>query len=1660
VDDDGKGSAGNCDSDDGAYSTIQAAIAAATAGDTISVCPGTYVETGQIVIGENLTIAGAGASTTVVKPAGDTGSSGDAKGWFLINDGVTFNLSDVTLDGTGHKVWQAIRHLGQGTISDCAFKNIKFEESGPSYAGTAVAVFGGSAMNAMNVDVTGCAFSGIGRIGVLYYGSGVTDSTFSDNTYTGKGSGDWLDYAVEVGAGAQATITDNTISGNTGEASVDHSTSAGIIVTTYYGAGSQATISGNEISGCTTGIGVGYLTSDTSVVTAHLNDLAGNTMGIDTTAPVVDATGNWWGSDSGPTHTLNPGGTGDAVSDNVAYSPWLGIGTDTSPMTFIVEPQVCLPVGCIQQGVNLASDDDTINVHDGTYDGFKIDSKDNLTVVAASSPVVSGDKVSLPDGSKALVAVQDSDGVTIDGLTVDASGYLENNFSGVIYYGSSGTIQNSTIHNIEGTGGQARAGIRAQDGSSLAILDNTISEYDKAGIVSRSMDSIDIERNVITTTYHGTAPNGIDIGRYHGTSATIKDNEISGADYDQFDAGEYETEWSGAAILIMEADDSLEISGNTVFNNDVALDIESDSASVTGNDLSSNLYGIVLWNSNPVMKLNSIAGNTSYGVYRTSDQTGIADATSNWWGSANGPRHATNTFNVGAQGDAVSDNVRFVPWLDDEPPEGASFAPVTTTNPGGSYASIQAGVNASNPGGTVNAKTGVFSEKVTVGKSVIVQAGSSPVVDCGGPGNGFTLSANNVTINGFEIRNCSNGIQGQTSNSTISNNIIHDNLNYVGSNGVGISLWGDNDNNQISGNTVYNNDRQGVFVGHCDFAGPGGACTVGGTLISSGNTISGNVIHDNGLYTQPNGPDASQYGIQLWNGDGNEVKLNEISNHKGFGFGVGVYLCSADSNDVHDNTVHDNQYNIAAYGCGGSSTGNNIHLNTLSAPTDSNVRLFGGSPSNTVNDNTMSGGVYGVRVSPGNTDTAVTANDILGFKQNGVRIDGSSDVDVSTNNIDGQGACNSSSSQGSSPETDTRCYGVEWIDSTGTVSANTVTGVKVGAGTGAQTGVGIRASARSGKTTSVTIDHNVVSAYQKNGMVITGQYGGTVSATVDTNTVTGFGPINFIAQNGVQVSDGASATVSGNNISGHDYTGSSWSATGILVIQAADGVVISGNNVHDNMEGIYAETLRNLTVSGNTVTKSRDTGVYLLLVDNSEVSGNSISSGSVGLWLADSSGIAVKLNTISKNGDGVVIDGDSHNDTFTDNKILINTSTGVTVAPYGVEPSGIVFRLNQIVGNGTYGIDNTTSKVVDALSNWWGDVTGPYHPTKNPGGLGDDVSDNVLFDPWLKAIKYVGDTSIPLGGTANLRARFLNSSGTTPLVAGVNVHFDLAHSGGAPVMGSPFSALTDGSGVASVPVTGLGIGFYTVTARWNPLEDSTNLTVSGPGDSDGDGVLDAADNCPTVYNPDQLNSDGGRRPNGSRIVGEWASNPAQDKLGDACDPDDDNDALLDISESELSCPFRLNGDSDGDRKLDGSEVANGYNACSAESKPPWESSTDSDGDGLLDWTERSGYNTCAFTGDTLPGWSTCTAPRDSDGDGCADTVEILDLNGDRSVDSGDQGLMNRRVAGMILADDPVSERVFDLNKDGDVDSGDQGLMNRNTCMRNRNQLGCPVCPPE
>lgn len=81
---------------------------------------------------------------------------------------------------------------------------------------------------------------------------------------------------------------------------------------------------------------------------------------------------------------------------------------------------------------------------------------------------------------------------------------------------------------------------------------------------------------------------------------------------------------------------------------------------------------------------------------------------------------------------------------------------------------------------------------------------------------------------------------------------------------------------------------------------------------------------------------------------------------------------------------------------------------------------------------------------------------------------------------------------------------------------------------------------------------------------------------------------------------------------------------------------------------------------------------------------------------------------------------------------------------YGIHltSSDATITNSTISGNGNYGILNSTSSIViNAENNYWGDPSGPYDPLDdtvtgglyNPGGNGDSVSNYIDYDPWLSS---------------------------------------------------------------------------------------------------------------------------------------------------------------------------------------------------------------------------------------------------------------------------------------------------------------------------------------
>lgn len=232
----------------------------------------------------------------------------------------------------------------------------------------------------------------------------------------------------------------------------------------------------------------------------------------------------------------------------------------------------------------------------------------------------------------------------------------------------------------------------------------------------------------------------------------------------------------------------------------------------------------------------------------------------------------------------------------------------------------------------------------------------------------------------------------------------------------------------------------------------------------------------------------------------------------------------------------------------------------------------------------------------------------------------------------------------------------------------------------------------------------------------------------------------------------------------------------------------------------------------------------------------------------------------------------------------------------------------------------------------------------------------------------------------------------------------------------------------------------TATATATTTSTSTSTATATPcaGDRDCDGVADASDNCPDVANADQKNSNAEVLPLPSPIAFSDATNPLASPLGDACNPDVDADGLT-IAQESAHGTDPAKSDTDGDRRLDGAEVACGSDPLDPASTP---SGTDTDGDGLPDACELAigtDPNNPDTDGDGMTDGNeflrvgTNPLVRDTDADGCNDAVEVAAVNGDRTVNSTDLLIVASHfgpAGGASYVGD------FDVNRNGMINSVD------------------------
>jgi hypothetical protein len=185
--------------------------------------------------------------------------------------------------------------------------------------------------------------------------------------------------------------------------------------------------------------------------------------------------------------------------------------------------------------------------------------------------------------------------------------------------------------------------------------------------------------------------------------------------------------------------------------------------------------------------------------------------------------------------------------------------------------------------------------------------------------------------------------------------------------------------------------------------------------------------------------------------------------------------------------------------------------------------------------------------------------------------------------------------------------------------------------------------------------------------------------------------------------------------------------------------------------GLRPENMKNVVISGNTIANMGYSGILLINVDGGIVSNNIVNNIVRAGIQVDSyctrniqiiNNFITQANTGSHSGYGGIrfygqYTPDPHGDppaeiTATGN--TCNDSYNGLAVRDGENISGrnISATSNSLINNSNMGVYHGGTGILNATDNWWGDMSGPYHPIDNPSGTGNNVSDNVTFWPWYE----------------------------------------------------------------------------------------------------------------------------------------------------------------------------------------------------------------------------------------------------------------------------------------------------------------------------------------
>lgn len=1249
---------------------IQAAVDAASGGNSIYVQAGNYSE--SVDVNKTLNLYGANAG---IDP--NTGVRVDETFLFPNSPGFHVSANGTVIDGfsvVGASDGVFVDNVSLVTVSN----NIFIDSSA-----NGVRVAGGFLNTVENNSIDGFDIAGVNLFdttlatvsgNVMFNGgsNGVVVRDTNGATIAGNDISDVTDNGVRIQDSANIVVDANVI-GDADDNGVQISGSNGI------------TVSNNTLTVAETGVDV----SDSVTVAILDNTLNGHDdeIGVkivDSSAVVVS--GNT--IDDYETGVDATGGTNVTVANNTITSVDYGV--------------IARSVAGLNVIGNTMTGNSVIGVWAQDSDGA----------------MISGNGISDFDTG---IFVDSSDAVTVSGNTVENSGH-----HGIKATDSNDlSVLGNTVTNSGTSGFLAGSGVEVDGGTGITVAGNTIDGASYDGIGVRGASEILIAGNIVSDT----TDEGMDVDQ--GTNVTISNNIVTdagdnGLEVEQGDdvviRGNSFTNsgWHGLnlyatsglvvggllpgqgntvsgthlnGVNVIDSAGAV-VAGNTVSGtgeNGIYIDPSPDSI-VSGNSVTGGTNGIVIDDNsdNSIVRGNTLSGQSINGVLVTGGSDTITVALNTVTGAGEtgiridgGDGHTVlgNTIDGGVWGILLDgtgeDNSVTLNQIGQT--TGTSHNSIfIRDNTGDTTVALNTianagwdGINLSGGTGFVTVQSNTINNTVGASGIAVLAHSGDALID----GNtidgadhlgiyvlasdGLSITDNTVNDTGREAGWWTAGIHlERADDTTVTGNTVTNTNN--GGNGIHIGGTGNlpafaTTGNVISGNVVYNTSGDGVEV-----TGSAGVQITNNAIgyTDLAGTISGAADNVGGEGIDVNGSDDAQItGNKVTETVSNGISLNPSSNVLIDGNIIdntgadGVNVLGGDSNTISNNLI------------GTLGGAGNIGANGIGIDGSTNAIVTG----NVVN-NTVGNGIF---ADNGANDILIQLNTVDGTGAHGVQVNASNGVTIDQNTVGNTGADGITVANGDdiaitdNGVTSTTGSGISQF----TVTNSSVTGNTVG-GTGDE-GIVLRTS------DTVLIDGNTVSGTGTEGVDV----GSSTNVTVNANTIDNTGTDGIYADNsaGIIISGNLVGTLGGAANIGDE---------GIDVNNSA-GAQITGNTVNNTVSnGISINPSPNSLIFGNTIANfgAGAYGIYVLDSDGSTVDDNDISFGGTGIRVESSENVQVTNNTMNDiDIDGIqVVDG-SHGTNVQDNVVSDTSQTAGSEAVI-IEDSNFVTVLDNTVNKSFVGI--------------------------------------------------------------------------------------------------------------------------------------------------------------------------------------------------------------------------------------------------------------------------------------------------------------------------------------------------------------------------------------